>query len=124
MLNNAHFGITNTPRAFFKGKIGSVFGGKADLKFANSTGGGYEHPSPRPTILFNSITYDNIVCIDPDNVCFSIGNSIGIAVDCGTFGILDGKVGSGRVDPVVDAGGRKRVDPVVGTWMAESQEVE
>ena len=69
------------PRASFKGKIGSVFGGTADLKFANSRGGGYEHPSPRQTILSNSITYDNIVCIDPDHVCFSIDNSIGISVD-------------------------------------------
>ena len=75
------------PRASFKGEIGSVFGGTADLKSsstivsesslldakdfeANFRGGGYEHPYPRPTILSNSITYDHIVCIDSDNVCF------------------------------------------------------
>ena len=98
--------------------IGSVFEGTVDSRIAlsirNSRGGGYQHPSPRPTVLSHNSTYDNSVCIDP---CSCIEKSSDIA---GHFGILDGKVVSGRVGPVVDGGDLGVVGPVVdagvGTW--------
>ena len=123
MIKNAHFSYTLDPPSLQYGKIGNVLEGPADLRNANSIGnsrgGGYEHPSPRPTVYNNTYHSSVSVCIDP---CFCIEKSIdivdkivildgnvGSVVDGGDLGVVGTAVGVGVVGAAVDTG--------MGAWL-------